>query len=137
MKHQNIAIVLAASIAIHAPASAQEITVESAQPVVVKTIPEAGSATVDAVGTTGLRVTFSKEMNTGSWSWCNLPDKIGYPETTGKPRYLEDKRTCVLPVKLKPGTTYAVWINTQHTRNFMDTKRQPAAPYLLVFKTKE
>lgn len=137
MKHQAIAIVLAASIAIHAPVLAQEITLESAQPVVVRTSPEAGSATVDANSTTELRVTFSKEMNTGSWSWCNLPNKIGFPETTGKPRYLEDKRTCVLPVKLKPGKTYAVWINTQHTRKFIDLKQQSAVPYLLVFKTKD
>ena len=119
MKHQAIAILLAASVAIHASVSAQEITLESAQPVVLKTIPEAGSATVDAVGITELRVTFSKEMDTGTWSWCNLPDKIGFPETTGNPKYLEDKLTCVLPVKLKPGKTYAVWINTQHTRKFM------------------
>ena len=79
MKHQAITIVLAASIAIHAPVPAQEITLESAQPVVVKTSPEAGSATVDAVGTSELRVTFSKEMDTGTWSWCNLPDKISHP----------------------------------------------------------
>jgi RNA polymerase sigma-70 factor (ECF subfamily) len=48
----------------------------------------------------------------------------------------EDRRTCILPVKLQPGKTYAVWVNSQKFRNFRDAKGQPAVPYLLVFKTK-
>ena len=115
-------------------ACAQEVTLESAPPVVVKTAPEAGSAEVDP-GTTEIRVTFSKEMQDGSWSWSTA-SKESYPEAAGKPKYDAHKRTCVLPVKLQPGRIYAIWLNSQKFRNFKDAKGQPAVPYLLVFKTK-
>ena len=55
----------------------------------------------------------------------------------GKPKYLADKRTCVLPVKLEPGKTYAIWVNSEKLGNFKDTDGRSAVPYLLVFKTKK
>lgn len=115
-------------------AEAQEITLESAPPVVVKTAPEAGADAVDP-SETEIRVTFSKEMRDGTWSWSTA-SKESFPETAGKPSYAKDKRTCVLPVKLQPGKTYAIWINSQKFHNFKDAAGQPAVPYLLVFKTK-
>ena len=57
------------------------------------------------------------------------------PETTGQPRYLEDGRTCVLPVKLQPGRFYAIWLNSDQLKNFKDTNGTPAVPYLLTFQT--
>jgi RNA polymerase sigma-70 factor (ECF subfamily) len=115
-------------------AHAQEITLETAPPVVVKTVPEAGADQIDP-GTTEIRVTFSKEMQDGSWSWSTV-SKESFPEAAGKPKYDADQRTCILPVKLQPGKTYAIWVNSQKLRNFKDAKGQPAVPYLLVFKTK-
>lgn len=112
----------------------QEITLETAPPVVVKTTPEAGSREVDP-RTTEIRVTFSKEMQDRNWSWATA-SKESFPETTGEPKYDDDKKTCVLPVKLEPGRTYAIWVNSQKFHNFKDAKGQPAVPYLLVFKTK-
>jgi RNA polymerase sigma-70 factor (ECF subfamily) len=112
----------------------QEITLETAPPVVVKTVPEAGASEVDP-GTTEIRVTFSKAMQDGSWSWATASQE-SFPQTTGQPRYAEDQRTCTLPVKLQPGKTYALWINSEKFRNFKDANGQPAVPYLLVFKTK-
>ena len=116
-------------------ARADEITLEKARPVVIKSVPESGA---DAVSpdTTEISVTFSKPMKAGSWSWAML-DKESYPGTNEPPKYLEDKKTCVLPVKLQPGKTYAVWINSEKLAGFKDTKEQPAVPYLLVFKTRE
>ena len=55
----------------------------------------------------------------------------------GKPKYLADKRTCVLPVKLEPGKTYAIWVNAEKFLNFKDPDDRSAVPYLLVFKTKK
>lgn len=115
-------------------ALADEMTLETAPPVVVKTVPEAGAGEVDA-STTEIRVTFSKEMRDGSWSWSTVSQE-SFPVTAGKPKYAEDKRTCVLPVKLQPGKTYGIWVNSQKFRNFKDAKGEPAVPYLLVFKTK-
>jgi hypothetical protein len=110
-----------------------KITLESVPPVVVKTVPEAGTSDVDA-STMEIRVTFSKAMTDGSWSWSTL-SKESFPEVQGKPSYMKDRRTCVLPVKLQPDTTYAIWINSDKFRNFKDASGSPAVPYLLVFRT--
>jgi Bacterial Ig-like domain len=113
----------------------EEITLETARPVVIKSSPEAGAEGVDP-GLSQISVTFSKQMQGGTWSWCVL-SKESYPGTSEAPKYLEDKRTCVLPVKLQPGKTYAVWINSENFYQFKDTKAQPAVPYLLVFRTRD
>jgi hypothetical protein len=115
-------------------AADDEITVATVQPVVVKTVPEAGTIDVDP-GLTEIKVTFSKDMHDGSWSWAQRSNET-FPEVTGKPHYEKDLRTCVLPVKLQPGKTYLLFINAEKFRNFKDTDGRPAAPYPLVFKTK-
>jgi RNA polymerase sigma-70 factor (ECF subfamily) len=134
MTRMIVPALLLGAFAVGNSARSQEITVETAPPVVVKTVPEAGSGTVDPL-LTEVRVTFSKDMLDGTWSWSNASPETA-PETTGKPRYAEDKRTCVLPVKLRPGKTYAIWVNSERFRNFKDATGKPAVPYLLVFKTK-
>lgn len=112
-----------------------EITLDSVPPVVVKTVPQAGSSDVDPK-TTEIRVTFSKAMQDKSWSWVQLSEE-SFPEMNDKPKYLDDQRTCVFPVKLKPGKTYAIWVNTGDFQNFKDANGQAAVPYLLVFQTKK
>ena len=114
---------------------AGDVTLESVPPVVVKTVPEAGAAEVDPK-LTEIKVTFSKDMQDGTWSWSTL-SKESFPTVDGKPKYLKDKRTCVLPVKLEPGKTYAIWVNSDKFGNFKDTEGRSAIPYLLVFKTKK
>jgi RNA polymerase sigma-70 factor (ECF subfamily) len=122
-------------VALVSQVRAEEITLETARPVVIKSIPAAGADRVDP-DTTQISVTFSKAMQPGTWSWCVL-SKESYPGTSEAPKYLDDHRTCVLPVKLQPGKTYAVWINSEKFYEFKDAKGQPAVPYLLVFGTKE
>lgn len=112
-----------------------EFSLANAPPVVVKTIPEAGSDQVSA-SITEIRVTYSKPMEDGSWSWSTWGEKT-FPKTTGKPRYESDHRTCVLPVKLEPGHTYAIWLNSENFSNFRDGDGHKAVPYLLVFQTKK
>jgi RNA polymerase sigma-70 factor (ECF subfamily) len=114
-------------------AGGQPLTVASAPPVVVKTEPESGATGVAAT-TTEIRVTFSKPMKDGSWSWNTVPDAT-FPTLAGQPRYEKDQRTCVLPVKLQPGKTYGVWLNSPSARNFRDADGRSAVPYLLVFDT--
>jgi RNA polymerase sigma-70 factor (ECF subfamily) len=115
-------------------ARADEVSLASVPPVVVKTVPQAGAGDVDP-RRTEIRVEFSKDMQDGSWSWSTL-SKESFPKVTGKPKYLADKRTCVLPVKLEPGKTYAVWLNSENFGNFKDADGHSAVPYLLVFQTK-
>lgn len=106
---------------------------EEHPPVVVRTVPESGAKDIDPL-LSEIRVTFSREMIDKSWSWVQIAPE-NFPEITGGPRYLGDKRTCVLDVKLKPGTTYIIWLNTQKFANFRDADGRPAQPYLLMFET--
>ena len=120
---------------IGAAARADDVTLASVPPVVAKTVPEAGAAEVDA-NLPEIRVTFSKDMKDASWSWSTLSEE-SFPKTVGEPKYLVDKRTCVLPVRLEPGKTYGLWLNSGNFGNFRDADGQSAVPYLLVFKTKK
>lgn len=112
-----------------------QITVKSMPPVVVKTFPQAGDAVDTAIKE--ISVTFSKEMITKEmWSWV-MASKDSFPVITGQVKYLANKKTCVAPVSLEPGKTYAIWFNSQNHNAFIDTDNNPAVPYLLVFQTKE
>jgi hypothetical protein len=104
-------------------------------PVVVRTVPQSGADDVDP-NLTELQVTFSMRMSDKRWSWVRL-DNETFPEMTGEPRYLEDLRTCVLPVRLRPGRTYATWINVDQFQYFQSETGVPSLPYLLIFKTKD
>jgi len=114
---------------------AEDLTVATAPPVVVKTVPQAGAADVDPA-LKSISVTFSKDMQDESWSWVKLSDE-SFPKLDGKPKYDKDKRTCSLPVKLEPGTSYAIWLNSEKFDNFKDADGRAAIPYLLVFETKK
>ncbi len=115
-------------------AAAEDITIETAAPVVVKTTPEAGSSDVDPA-LTEVRVVFSKAMIDGSWSVVRDTDAT-FPKIDGQLKYEPDRRTFVLPVKLEPGRDYALWVNTARFGNFKDAGKRSAIPYLLVFRTK-
>ncbi|MCE5303367.1 MAG: hypothetical protein LLF97_09700, partial [Planctomycetaceae bacterium] len=85
-------------------------------------------------GETEIRVTFSKPMTDGSWSWSTAwEDSI--PEMLGEPKYLDDGRTCMVRAKLEPGRAYAFWLNSGKFHNFRDRDGRPAVPYLLIFET--
>jgi len=113
---------------------AQEISLEKLPPVVVKTLPQSGDTAVDA-GLNEISVTFSKDMADSSYSMVQVSADT-FPEMTGKPHYLPDKRTCAVHVELEPGRTYAILLNSNQYTNFKDINGQSALPYLLVFKTK-
>ncbi len=135
MKHMAVVLAVLVGGLVGATVRADDITLESVPPVVVKTVPEAGAAAVDPK-LAEIKVTFSKDMQHGSWSWSKLSEE-SFPKLDGKPKYLADKRTCVLPVKLEPGKTYAIWVNSEKFSNFKDAGGRSAVPYLLVFKTKK
>jgi RNA polymerase sigma-70 factor (ECF subfamily) len=132
----NIALILGAlTFALTVPVFAEEPSVKSMPPSVVKTIPEAGSANVDP-SLTEIRVTFSKDMMTERmWSVCQI-SKETFPQV-GDIHYASDKRTCVVPVKLEPGKTYVLWFNRGQFNSFRDTRNNPSVPYMLVFETRK
>ena len=108
--------------------------IDNRAPVVVKTVPEAGSKDV-APGVMEIKITFSKEMMDQSWSWATAWEN-STPEGVDKPHYDSDHRTCILKVKLKPNTTYGWWINSQSFHHFQDPQGHAAIPYFFVFQTK-
>jgi hypothetical protein len=77
----------------------------------------------------------AKKMRDKNWSWTE-GNVYSVPKLDGTVHYEYDRRTCVMPVKLEPGKTYVLGINSERFRNFKDVGGKPALPYLMVFHTK-
>ncbi len=104
----------------------------SYNPVVVRTMPQAGDQAVDPE-LDEIRVTFSKDMADQNWSWVQISDDT-FPESHDA--WYEDARTNVLSVTLEPEHVYVVWLNYDPDyMSFMDTHGNSAVPYLLSFRT--
>ncbi len=132
-KTSLITIILGAGC-LFAPQLGRAQDINSMAPVVVKTVPEAGSKDVSP-GEVEIKVQFSKEMMDQSWSWSTAW-KDSTPEFIGKPKYDAAHKTCVVKVKLEPNKTYGFWLNSQNFHGFKDTQGHSAVPYLFVFQTK-
>jgi hypothetical protein len=104
-------------------------------PVVIAIEPNVGAKDVDPTLVKEIRVTFSKKMKDKMWSWTE-GSKYAVPKSAGTIHYEKGQRTCVMPVKLEPGKTYVLGINSERFRNFKDMEGRPALPYLVVFHTK-
>ena len=116
---------------------AREVAAAAAKspPVVIATVPESGAADVDP-SLDEVRVTFSKDMITDRmWSFVQVSNET-FPKSNGQIHYLDDKRTCVLPVQLESGKVYAIWINSDNHHAFQDRDGRSAMPYLLIFETR-
>lgn len=107
----------------------------AAPPIVMQTLPRTGDKEVDPA-IQEIRVTFSKEMADRSWSWCQTGEG-NFPESTGEIHYLPDAKTCVMPVKLEAGKTYAIWLNSEGYGNFKDREGRSGIPYFLQFQTRK
>jgi len=129
-------LLAALTVASTAPAHADStFSIASMPPSVILTVPQAGDTAVDP-GLKEMRVTFSKDMMTQEmWSWCSQTPETFPKCDTSAIHYLDDRRTCVLPVSRQPGKTYVIWINSQKFGHFKDASGHSAVPYLLVFQT--
>ncbi len=107
-------------------------TIEDMPPVVVQTVPQAGTTDVPS-GESVIKVTFSKDMADGSWSWSSAW-KDSTSKFLGQPKYEADHRTCTVRVQLEPGKTYGFWLNSERFHGFQDKAHHPAVPYLLTFQ---
>jgi len=102
-------------------------------PRVVATHPKSGATDVDP-SLSKITATFNKPMLDKIWSW-SYEHEDTFPQIAGEPSYTDNGRTCVLPVRLKPGTQYVIWLNTVKFKNFKDKRGNPAEPYKLTFST--
>ncbi|EEF58906.1 M56 family metallopeptidase [Pedosphaera parvula] len=88
---------------------------------------------------TEVRVTFDVPMG-GGCSWCTVSDDgADFPKAPeGKNFYwTKDKKTCVLPVELKPGKTYRLSLNDADNKNFQSAAGVPLEPVACTFKTSD
>ncbi len=106
---------------------------QGAPPRIVATSPKVGDTEVDP-GLTEITVTFDRDM-AGGFSWTG--GGADYPSgREGERPHWRDKRTCVMPVTLKPGRYYRVGINSPSYRNFRSEQGVSAAPSAIFFTTK-
>ena len=101
-------------------------------PSIVATSPAVGATDVDP-GLKEITVTFDQDMGEG-FSWTGGgPDYPPTPE--GQKAQWQDKRTCLLPVKLEAGHYYRVGINSTSYRNFRSEAGVSAEPSAIYFTT--
>lgn len=99
---------------------------------IVATSPAIGATDVDP-NTSEITVTFDRDMSEGmSWTGGG-PSYPKIPE--GADAHWRDKRTCVLPVKLKKGEYYRVGINATSYLNFRSADGQPCPCTAIYFVT--
>jgi RNA polymerase sigma-70 factor (ECF subfamily) len=80
-----------------------------------------------------LRARFDRPME-ASWSWVSEGES--FPPTTGKAYFETDGLTAALPVKLEPGRSYVVWLNSSQFQLFRDRNGIPAPPLRWTFRTR-
>lgn len=114
-------------ILLAAPALAQDCQV-------VATSPAQGA--VVSASTAWVEVTFSLPVRGDGYSFVKNPDMGAFPTVTGKAVF-PSPTVCRLPVKLKPGLTYAIGINTAGFSNFRlaQAPHPPCKGYWLKFST--
>jgi hypothetical protein len=103
----------------------------AAPPRVVEVVPANEATDVDP-GARRLRVVFDQEMNPAGYSIVGGGDT--FPEVTGKVRWL-DKKTCVVPVRLKPSHPYRLSLNSETFTNFKNVAGEAAIAYPWSFHT--
>jgi len=102
------------------------------QPHVTRTQPANDAKNVDPL-TRELRITFDQPMDPDSMSLVGGGDE--YPEITGKPKWIDEGKTVIFQVKLKPNHTYRCSVNNKKFDGFMSNRGFSAVPYPIEFKT--
>lgn len=102
-------------------------------PTIVGLEPKNGAQDVDPE-LKEIRVTFNVPMG-GDFSWAGGGET--FPGAEGKRAFwTEDKKTCVLPVDLKPGREYMLGLNSPSHKNFQSEGGVPLVPVRYTFKTR-
>jgi beta-lactamase regulating signal transducer with metallopeptidase domain len=117
--------------------ASEELKARTTVPQVVRFEPDNGGQKVSQ-SVTELRVTFSVPMG-GGYSWCTAgEDDHDMPKSREGTsiHWTADKMTCVLPVDLKPSTTYRLSLNDSYAKNFQSAAGVPLLPVSYTFTTK-
>ena len=103
-------------------------------PKLVSVTPENGAKDVDP-SVSELRVTFDIPMGKGC-SWTGGGPRFPEVPQGEMPKWSDDGKTCVLPVKLKPGKDYYLGLNSVSHKNFQSKWGVPLEPIVYQFSTK-
>ncbi len=115
-----------------APGGGQASAVPEA-PQIVDVQPPDKATGVDP-GLKEIRVTFDRPMAPG-FSWCGGGPEFPTIPDGQRPRWTDDRMTCVLPVQLKPSWTYKLGINCPAATNFRSADGVAAEPFFYSFTT--
>ncbi len=104
------------------------------KPEIVEMNPRNGARDVDP-HLAELRVTFNMPM-AGGFSWTGGGEHFPAIATDQKPHWTDDRKTCVLPVELKPDWEYHLGLNSPSFRNFRSAEGVPLNPVSFSFRTR-
>ncbi|MFK8114759.1 MAG: M56 family metallopeptidase [Rubripirellula sp.] len=107
-----------------------EVVAMAQTPEIVKLVPANGAKNVDSKRAK-ISVTFNMPMGAGM-SWTGEQ----FPHDGGKPSWSKDKRTCTVPVTLKPNQSYQMGLNSRSHNNFQSEAGVPLKPVRYQFHTK-
>lgn len=103
------------------------------RPKVVSMIPANGADDVDPA-LKAMRITFDRPMQDNMWSIVG--GGPNFPELTGKPAYDKARKVLTVPMKLKPGWRYELWLNRNQFNAFRSADGVPLDSVAVTFKTR-
>jgi hypothetical protein len=106
--------------------------VQAVNLMVVDTVPQNGARNVPP-GEQEIVITFSHPVKMNSWSFVET-GAGAFPEVLANPEF-RDPTVCVLKVRLEPGTTYSLGLNSETRTGFKlaEDESVPLHPYVLTF----
>ncbi|HVY69264.1 MAG TPA: Ig-like domain-containing protein [Verrucomicrobiae bacterium] len=113
--------------------ASEEVKAKARRPEIVVMNPPNGAKDVDP-GTKELRVTFNMPM-AGGFSWTGSGPLFPQIPEGKRPFWIDDGKTCVLPVDLKPGSEYRTGLNSVSHKNFRSAAGVPLEPVVYQFHT--
>lgn len=115
-----------------APFAPQPAHAPTGPPRIVALEPANGATGVDPA-LDRLVVHFDRAMAEG-WSWVTEGGD-SFPERAGEAGQSFDRRSAFLPVRLEPGRSYVVWLNSEAYLNFRDPEGRVLPPLRWTFTT--
>ena len=115
--------------------ASEELKLKTRAPKIVSFNPPNGARDVSP-GQTELRISFSVPMGEG-FSWTGGGPKFPTIPDGKRPYWTDDRKTCVLPVALKPGSEYQLGLNSPSHKNFQSAAGVPLDPVVFSFKTSQ
>ena len=104
-----------------------------AAPRIMKMVPENGATDVSPA-LTKIQVIFDQPM-AGGFSWTGGGEQFPTIPNGKKPSWSDDRKTCTLPVKLKPNWKYRFGLNSRSFKNFASVDGIPLEPVVYEFQT--